>query len=80
MLLTATATKFYPSSLPCSRARISLPADNLGKRNCKNSFLMNVLHKEGVVLTAQATKKLRAKLEITCSIPQIHQSRLTEWD
>lgn len=41
---------------------------------------MNVLHKEGVVLTAQATKKLRAKLEITCSIPQIHQSRLTEWD
>lgn len=39
------------SFLPCSRARISLPAVDLGRRNCMNSFAMNALHREGVVLT-----------------------------
>lgn len=47
------------SFLPCSRARISLPADYLGRRNGMNSFVMNALHREGVVLTVLVTKSYK---------------------
>lgn len=64
-----------------SRARTSLPADDLGRRNSMTSFVPR--HERTPWSSGShclSRCKLEAKLEITCSIPQIHQSRLTECD